>query len=117
MTRVGSATDVLLSGVSLLWVVAVLTYGVGDLLTTGAGLRTAGIAEAGPVVASLLNWAGIVPLIVLKLAVFGFGYGLWRLVPGPHDVGVPLGLASVGVVVTAWNLLVLSGNTGFVVAG
>jgi hypothetical protein len=89
------------------WLAAVLLFGVGDVVTTGVGLGTAGVAEANPVAARLFAWSALGGMIVLKGTVFGVGYALWRRVPHPHCTGVPVGLAAVGAFVTAWNLSVL----------
>jgi len=114
MTDPGSVTGGWLSTSGYVWLVAVLCYGVGDLATTAVGMRTAGVAEAGPIPAYLLDAVGVVGFVALKLAVFAVGLILWRVVPDPHRLGVPLALATFGVFVTGWNLLVLSGRFGLV---
>lgn len=91
-----------------LWVVVIACFGAGDMVTTAAGLRLAGVVEAGPVAGSILDRYGIAGMFGLKLLTVAGGYALWRVVPAPHRVGVPLGLALVGVAVTAWNLAVVS---------
>jgi len=116
MTHADPITDALQSASRHVWIVALLAYGVGDLVTTGVGVQTPGVVEAGPLPAYLLDAGGIPVFVALKLAVFAVGFLLWRFVPDPHRLGVPLGLATFGVLVTGWNLLVLSGRAG-VVAG
>ena len=93
---------------SHLWIVAVLGFGVGDVLTTGVGLSLGGIEEGGPLVAALLDRYGIASLVGLKLAWFGLSYAVWIVVPVPDRIGIPLGLAALGVAVTAWNTVVLA---------
>lgn len=90
-----------------LWVVVLLSYGVGDLLTTLVGLSTGRGAEAGPVAAELVAEFGLPVLVVLKLASIGAFYLLWRLLGWPARVAVPMGVAGTGVFVTAWNVVVL----------
>ena len=90
-----------------LWSVTLLFFCVGDVLTTHVGLSMHGVVEAGPLVAPLLREYGLVAMVVLKTATLGLFYGAARAIPEPHAVGVPLGLAIVGVVVTAWNLVVI----------
>lgn len=90
-----------------LWAFAVLSFGLGDAVTTALGVGAEGLVETGPVATPLLQQFGLVSMVVLKLAVFGAGYLAWRGLPRPHRVGIPLGLAVVGVVVTAWNSLLL----------
>lgn len=92
----------------LLWVAAVVLYGVGDTATTFWGLSTGGIAEAGPVAAPLIDAYGRYALIVIKAVTVGGFYLLWRTVRTPGRVAVPLALATVGAGVTAWNLLTIA---------
>lgn len=94
-------------GRSQIWLLAVLFFGVGDVVTTGLGIGMLGVTEAGPVTAPLVRQYGLGVLPVLKVAVFGAGYLLWKTVPRPHCVGVPLGLTVVGISATGWNLHVL----------
>jgi hypothetical protein len=86
----------------------VFTFGVGDLATTLVGFGVAGVTEVGPVAGPLLSRLGPAGAVGLKFAAFAVSYGLWRLVPRPYAVGIPLGLAVVGVGVTCWNLVVVS---------
>ena len=92
----------------MLWFLAVGFFGIGDLVTTAIGLRLDGIIEAGPLVGPLIGQYGIGSLFVLKLLALTVSYGIWQLVPAPHRVGVPLGLAVLGMVVTGWNAVVVS---------
>jgi len=91
------------------WGIAVVFFVGGDLVTTGVGLSNARIAELGPITALAYQQYGFVILIPLKLAVMAGAYVGWRLVPGPHNLGIPLGLAAVGVMATLWNLSILIG--------
>lgn len=90
-----------------LWLVGGLFYGVGDVLLTWFGLGVVGVVEANPVVASLTEQNALAAMSALKAATFGGAYVVWKLVPHPQRVGIPLGLAALGVSVTAWNLHVL----------
>lgn len=91
-----------------LWVSAVLFFAVGDVVTTGVGLSADRIVELGPVVGPLMERYGVATMLVLKGGVFGGCYALYRVVPRPQTVGIPLGLAVLGVLVTGWNLAVLA---------
>ena len=91
-----------------LWVAAIVFFGVGDLTTTAIGLGVAGVVEAGPVVGPVIDRYGVAGIGLVKTLVFAGSYGLWRAVPAPHRLGVPLGLAVVGVGVTGWNSLVVA---------
>ncbi len=92
-----------------LWLLAVLTFGVGDLTTTALGLGVDGVAEASPVARRLIGHGGIAALAALKGLVVAVAFLASRLVPHPHRVGVPLGLIALGAPVTVWNLLVVVG--------
>lgn len=91
-----------------LWLLAALFFVGGDLLTTGVGLFAGGVAEVGPVVAPLIETYGLAAMVPLKLLAIGICYLLWRVTPAPHAVGVPLGLAVFGVLVTGWNVAVIA---------
>lgn len=89
------------------WVTAVLFFGLGDLTTTSVGIQLSQVMEVGPVQAPLLEQFGMISVPGLKMAVFAFFYALWRLIPDPHDVTVPVALTVVGIAVTAWNSIIL----------
>lgn len=86
-----------------LWVVAVAFFGVGDLVTTLIGYSITGVTEASPLVKLLLEQHALLALSGLKVAVFVGFLAVWKYIPRPHSIGVPLGLAVLGVVVTVWN--------------
>lgn len=94
---------------TLLWGAAVLFYGVGDAVTTVAGLRADAAAEAGPLALFALAGGGVAGFLLAKLLFIGVCFALWRAVRTPGRVAVPLALAVAGVLVTAWNLTVLAG--------
>lgn len=104
-TAVGRLTELS----SHLWVGAVVFYAIGDLLTTGYGLTIAQVAERGPLTLLLYRRFGLLALIPLKTAVMLGAYLCFLLLPDPHNLGIPLGLAAVGVFVTLWNALVILG--------
>lgn len=101
------AIDLLQDARLHLWVFAIIFFGFGDTATTVIGLQSAYVVEVGPLIAPIIRKHGIPAIMVLKLATFGICYVIYRLVPSPHHVGVPLGLATLGVLVTGWNLIVL----------
>jgi hypothetical protein len=90
-----------------LWGVMLLFFCVGDVVTTAVGLSMQGVVEAGPVVAPMLRQYGLAAMVGLKAATAGLFYGLYRVLPDPQSVGVPLGLALLGVFVTGWNLVII----------
>ncbi len=91
----------------LVWLVALVTYGIGDTITTLLGLRVDAVSEAGPVMGPVIEAYGPVGLVFAKLAMFVAFGAVWRLVRPPGRVAVPLALAIVGVVVTGWNAVVI----------
>jgi len=90
-----------------IWLVALVSYGAGDLLTTLVGLALGRGSEAGPAAATFLAVGGLAGIVVLKLVSLAVFYGVWRLAPEPGRVAIPLALATVGTVVTVWNGYVL----------
>ena len=90
-----------------LWWVTLLFFCVGDVVTTHVGLSIHGVVEMGPLVAPVLREHGVAAMVVLKGTTVGLFYVAAQAIPEPHAVGVPLGLAIVGVLVTGWNLVVI----------
>lgn len=100
--------DLLARPAPRLWLVAVLFFGVGDLVTTAVGLSVPGVVEVDPVARQLLAQFGLPALLALKAVALAGGYVAWTLVPHPYRKGVPLGLIALGVAVTAWNAFVVA---------
>ena len=90
-----------------LWLLAILFYGIGDLLTTVVGLSSGTLVEASPLVIPVIERFGLIALFGLKSLVFGFTGLLWWFTPYPESLGVPLGLAVIGLLVTGWNIHLL----------
>lgn len=91
-----------------IWIAAILLYGVGDTVTTFWGLSTGGVAEAGPIAKPFIDAYGRVALIGIKVFVFPIFFVIWWFLRTPGRIAVPFALASVGGVVTVWNLLVIT---------
>lgn len=90
-----------------LWLLAVVFFGLGDLVTTSIGLSSGYLVEVGPLATRVVGEYGMASLVGLKLAGFAVCVALWRLEPGPGSVGVPLALATFGILVTGWNASLL----------
>lgn len=95
------------SHTTALWVVTLAGFVGGDLVTTAVGLSGGSVVEVGPLAARFVGQFGLGAMLPLKLLAVGICVVLWRLTPEPHDVGVPLGLATFGILVTVWNCYVL----------
>jgi hypothetical protein len=103
------SVEVLAGHTAVLWGLALAFYGLGDLLTTLIGLHGGRAREVGVVASVLVDRYGVAAVFPLKLGALLLFYLLWRAVPSPHAVGVPLGVAALGILLTAWNTLVLLG--------
>lgn len=104
----GSTTVAFLAGSDrVLWTVAIVFYGIGDLVTTLAGTLFGHVLEVGPLPALLLDHYSAAVFPVLKLSVFACCYGFWVVTPRPYNLALPLALSVVGVLVTSWNIAVL----------
>lgn len=91
-----------------LWIASVLLFGLGDLVTTGAGIAITGVSESNHLVASLIGAHGFESFVVAKVfAILAF-YGLSMVIPRPHSVGVPMALSVLGLAVTSWNAVVVT---------
>lgn len=85
------------------------SFVIGDLGTTYMGLYyyPNQIIEGNAIPALMINELGLWSLIPIKIAIFGIFYLLYRISPDPHKIGVPIGLTTIGVIVTLWNILLL----------
>jgi hypothetical protein len=106
-TATGNPPLELLDAPAALWLLALLFFGIGDLLTTAVGLSIGTSTEANPVVAMLVERYGIVVLLPLKVAFLGGFYIAWEQLPLPYPSVVPATLAVLGIVVTVWNAGIL----------
>lgn len=97
----------------LLWLLAVLTYGVGDLLTTVAITQTPELHEANMLVLEVINQFGHAGLVGVKLAAFllAFGIALDGARVGDRVTYYlpPATLVVFGVALTTYNLGLLFG--------
>lgn len=89
-----------------LWVLAIVIFGIGDVVSTTVGLSL-GAVELHPVVGSVLSGPALGWLIALKALTLGICYVLWRLSRPPYRIGVPIGLTVMGIVVVAWNAYIV----------
>ena len=95
-----------------LWLLAVLTFGVGDLVTTGYGLSV-GLAESHPafamfndipVMGAIAVFTGVKAVVILL-----FAGGWYSIRTRDYAQGIPFGLSLLGTAITMWNsYLILS---------
>lgn len=94
-----------------LWGLAVVVYGVGDLVSTIVGLQL-GATESNPIPAALIEFAPGFLAVVLVLTLYkaatmaAFAAVAWRL-PSPYAASIPIGLCLIGVCVVGWNASVI----------
>lgn len=93
---------------SLLWVAALVFYGVGDTVTTVIGLHMGDIEEVGSVALAAMELGGISAFVAVKTGFITACFVTWYLVGTPGRVAIPLALVVAGVGVTGWNLLMLA---------
>ncbi len=91
------------------WLVAVLLYGVGDYVTTVLAVRRGDIVEANPAVVALLSEQpsplGFAMLKCGALVVCFLGF--LSISTSPIAIGVPVGIAILGGLVTVSNTVML----------
>ncbi|ELY65094.1 hypothetical protein C490_14030 [Natronobacterium gregoryi SP2] len=87
-----------------MWLLAVATYGIGDLSSTLYFVSTTPVVEVHPIAASVTDAVGHWILVPWKLAALLLFYGLYRVTPSDYRIGVPIGLFLLGSVVTIWNV-------------
>ena len=90
------------------WILALLTFVGGDVLTTLIGLRVPGVIEAHPVGLYFLELGGAAAMLAAKFSVLSISFLLYRSVPAEWRLGVPIGLSVVGLLVTVNNLTVIA---------
>lgn len=90
-----------------MWYAAVATFGVGDILTTRAGLQLANVQENHPVSQEVLGVGGTEGMVAVKVALFLGAYLAWRHSPEEYRIGIPLGLALLGTLVVTNNAAVI----------
>lgn len=95
-----------------LWLLAVLFFGVGDVVTTAATGLGPAVVEGNPAVAAVLAGDGLAGFVLVKVAVLLGAAVLWHFLEEPHDVAVPLALAVVGVGLTTYNAFVVAAVVG-----
>lgn len=88
------------------WTGAVALFGVGDVMTTAVGLSV-GAGEVGPLAAHAIEGLGLPGMVMLKILTIAGFYILFRIVPEPYNVGVPLGLTTLGLFVVVWNTAII----------
>ncbi len=88
------------------WVIAILFYGIGDYVTTVVAVRRMDIVEANPAVIALLSeQPSPVGFAILKLGALSVCFlGFLAIADSPIAVGVPAGIAILGVAVTLSNM-------------
>lgn len=93
----------------LLWGVAALTYGVGDFLSTIAAVYLVpGLVEGNPVIATVLEVAGIPGFVAVKIAVFVIAIGVSVRGANANDwityYAPPIFVTVLGLGLTTWNV-------------
>lgn len=93
----------------MVWAVSLVTFGLGDVMTTYYGLQVSGVVEQSPTAQAVLHTGGVTGMIGIKLAVFIGAYLAYRCVPKDYRAGIPIGLSLLGVLVVMNNAAVISG--------
>jgi hypothetical protein len=89
------------------WGAALLFFGILDVLITMIAVGGGIAGEANPLVDAVIRRYSVLVLPVLKTTSIGIFYLLYRTVPSPYSIGVPLGLTVLGMAVVTWNVIVV----------
>ncbi|SEH40163.1 MULTISPECIES: hypothetical protein [Halopenitus] len=100
--------DVLTGMTPWWWGGALAFFGAGDVLTTLIGLYLPTVVEASPVGVRIVRSLGLWSIAPIKVLLIAYFFALWVCVPRPHNTGIPLGLCTLGVLVTIWNLWIIA---------
>lgn len=91
-----------------LWLLAFVTFVLGDLLTTAIGIHV-GLVENHPLYDSILPGDLLSVALAIKFVLLAGFVTAYQFVPEPARLGIPIGLALLGTAVTLWNsFLILS---------
>lgn len=90
------------------WALAAAMFGVGDVATTTLGLIAFDVVEGNPAAGLILSEAGLVGMVVAKVAVVAILLGIY--VESPRDIrfAIPVTLAIMGTVIVGWNIAVIT---------
>ncbi|MUW14241.1 hypothetical protein GJ633_05890 [Halorubrum sp. CBA1125] len=99
----------------VLWLVAALAYGVGDVVSTlYATVAVPGLIEGNPVVGSILSTAGIPGFLLLKVLVLLVLISVSVQGARSHErfsyYWPPVLATGLGVLLTGWNLRLILGG-------
>ena len=91
------------------WLAAILLYGLGDYVTTVLAVRRRDVVEANPAVVALLSeQPSPLGFAVLKSGALVVCFlGFLSISTSPIAIGVPIGIAVLGALVTASNTVML----------
>jgi len=89
------------------WALALICYVGIDIVTTFYALSKPHFHEMNPVAVALITQYGGLGVFAGKAIVTLTVYLLWRAIPRPVAVSLPLGLATVGLYATVNNLYML----------
>lgn len=91
------------------WLLAILLYGVGDYVTTVLAVQRNDVVEANPAVVALLSeQPSPLGFAVLKSSALVICFlGFLSISTSPIAIGVPIGIAILGGVVTVSNTVML----------
>jgi uncharacterized membrane protein len=95
----------------MIWYVAFLTWGVGDIVTTHIGLQEQGIVESNPIAEAIYDAAGTPGMMIVKLLLLLIALEIYRVHPDDYRKGIPIGFALLGIVIVINNVLVLTDGT------
>ena len=91
-----------------LWLLAFVTFVLGDLVTTGLGMHL-GLVETHPLYSGILPGDLLSVALAIKFVLLGGFLLAYELIPEPARLGIPIGLSVLGTGVTLWNsYLILS---------
>lgn len=91
-----------------LWVAAVLFWGVGDYVTTIISLEGGFGYETTEIVAYLIAEYGQLAHLGFNVAMFCGLALVWRALPRPFRIAVPVAFAVAGAILTIGNLQVIA---------
>jgi len=90
-----------------LWAGAILTFGIGDIVTTFIGVQYTQAYEAHPITHIAFQMYGLQVMLLGKFIVFAVAFIFWVKMRRELSWLLPLCLCIFGIIITSWNTYVI----------
>jgi hypothetical protein len=89
------------------WGAALILWGLGDLITTFISMHYGFGVESTVVVNAIIQNVGHLGHVGFKMTIFAIFLVIWKTLPMPYRMAVPIGFSAAGGILTVNNLNVI----------